>query len=127
MVTELTSDEFLSTKALLNKKVSVDGERVKWLQIQWIHFDRKQPNIMFFKYSFNPDAAFMSVHLDKRGRARSLSKVKMPLLYPIGRAVQHRKVLVLKALMTFVLPVHHAFYKHLKIDNVDDEDDGAGI
>ena len=57
----------------------------------------------------------------------SLSKVKMPLLYPNGRVVQHRKVLVLKALMTFVPPVHHAFYKHLKIDNVDDEDDSAGI
>ena len=53
VVTELTYDDFVSTKALLdnavNRKVTVDEESVKCLHIQWIHFDGKQPNIIVFQ------------------------------------------------------------------------------
>jgi len=65
IATELEQSHFVSTDELVkhcvNRKMNVSHQKVEWLKIQWIHFDRDHPNVMFFKYSVSPDAYFTSV------------------------------------------------------------------
>lgn len=129
VVTRMRTENFVSTKGLqensVNRKKTQDGDTVQWLKIQWIHFDRDHPNIMFFKTSNNPESLFSTVDLSKkaRGRPKSTADIPLPLLYPEGKAIAKAKLIDLKSLLNFVPPIYHSFYRSLKYDTttVDDE------
>jgi len=128
LVSKLDHSQFCSTKKLVvnavNRKVGQNGQKVYWLKIQWIHFTEEYPNIMFYKYSNSEEALFEAVDLSKkkvRGRPRSVSKIRLDQLYPSGRAIAKAKILDLKSLLPYIPPVHHEFYKRLKIDSNGDE------
>jgi len=97
-----------------------------------MHFDSDHANMMFFKYCVNDDACYSVVDFTKRSRGRpSNADIELPLLYPALRPVQRKKLVDLKALLSFVPPIHHRFYKQLKCASGNDEDDddneGANI
>ena len=80
-VNRMNSVNFKSTKPLLNaitnRKICSDGQKVRWLDIQWIRIQKDKPFVMQFKCSMNDDLAFSCVSLAKRGRPRSLAVVNL--------------------------------------------------
>ena len=124
VVTQMTRDDFFSTKVLeqnsVNRKKDRDGNGVSWLKIHWMRFSADHPNVMFYKYTTRPteEALFMTVDLSKRtrGRDRNVAALELELLYPDGKAIAKAKLLDLKSLLPFIPPVNHDFYKHLKCD-----------
>jgi len=132
VVTGLDTKNFVNLSPLeesaVKRKVTPDKMKVEWLKIQWIHLDIEHPNMMFFKYSVNEDACFSVVDFSKRARGRPRrSGDNLPVLYPDGRPIQRKKLLDLKSLLSFVPPVHHKFYRGLKEDVNDDDNEGAQI
>ena len=131
VVTELESTHFVNIEELLktcvNRKVNADRNKVEWLKIKWMHFDAEHRNVMFFKYSTNPDVCFTAVDFSKRvkGRPKSIENIELPALYPNGRAIPRAKLVDLKALLKFIPSVNHKFYRCLKCDNAA-HDDGGG-
>jgi len=133
-VTELETTHFVNIEELLktcvNRKVSADGNEVEWLKIKWMHFDAEHPNVMFFKYSTNPDVCFTAVDFSKRvkGRPKSIENIKLTARYPKGRAIPRAKLVDLKALLKFIPSVNHKFYRCLKCDNAaHDDEDGENV
>ena len=117
-VNRMNSVDFQSTKPLLNaitnRKICNDGQKVRWLDIQWIRIQKDKPFVMQFKCSMSDDLAFSCVSLAKRGRPRSLAAINLPLLYKSCRPVSKEKYADLKKLLKYVPPVHHEFYEHIK-------------
>ena len=132
IVTELEQSDFVSTdelvKQCINRKMNASQQKVEWLKIQWMHFDRDHPNVMFFKYSVSPDAYFTSVDFTKkiRGRPKSINNIELSPLYPDGRPIPRLKLKDLKDLLKYIPAVNHQFYRELKCDNSADEDGGGG-
>jgi len=123
VIKRMKNENFISTKDLeansVNKKKTGDGEKVSWMDIQWIHFDQDHPNVMFFKTSNDPEALFSTVDLSKRakGRPKSTANITLPLSYPDGKPIARAKLVDLKALLNFIPPIHHTFYKELTSDS----------
>lgn len=129
VVTELTASDFFSLKVLesnsVNRKMTSEGEKVMWLKIQWIRFEKQHPGVMYFKYTNSDDVPFSSVDLNKRSRGRKTlpQNIQLPLLYPEGRPIAKPKLMDLKTLLQFIPPVSHAFYRKLKCSDQDTCDD----
>jgi len=108
----VTLADYIKTKAVNRKKTS-DGEKVEWLQIQWLRFEKERPLVMKFKYSLG-DGEWCEVDFERKTRGRP-STVKAPRqLYPNGRPVAGPKMTDLKKLLKYVPPVHHSFYSSLE-------------
>lgn len=132
VVTKLQQSDLKSVeqleKAVVNRKVDVDGEKVEWLKIHWLCFRREEPKKIFFKYSSNEDVPFRCIDLSRIGGARNrrnidLGALVLTELYPRGRVIAAPKLRDLQSLLQFVPPVHHAFYNHL-LGNDNQEDGG---
>jgi hypothetical protein len=108
IVTKLTKSDFFATKQLeensTNRKTDENGQKVMWLKIHWLHFNKLHPYRIDFKYCVNEDAPFMSVDVGKRkrGRQQDITNVALSLLYPDGKRISKAKILDLKSLMPFV-------------------------
>ncbi|CAG9814745.1 unnamed protein product [Phaedon cochleariae] len=116
-------EDFFSTKKLENdivhRKKTTTGEKVEWLKISWIHLRYSDPKKMYFKYNYNTDSFFLELDLKRsiRGRPSSNHYIEMDSLYPEGKPITEEKKKDLMALLSFVPPIHHGFYKELKTDN----------
>ena len=117
-VNRMAADKFRSTKRILNaitnRKTSVDGQKVNWLQIQWIRVRKDKPLCMHVKDSLDEEFPFTVVSFAKRGRQRSLGKTKLPQLYAAQRPVSKEKHSDLRKLLKYIPPIHHDFYDHIK-------------
>ena len=93
-VNRMNSVNFKSTKPLLNaitnRKICSDGQKVRWLDIQWIRIQKDKPFVMQFKCSMNDDLAFSCVSLAKRGRPRSLAVVNLHCTRAVVLSVKTR-------------------------------------
>lgn len=121
---KMGKEDFFSTKKLENdivhRKKTTTGEKVEWLKISWIHLRHSDPKKMYFKLNYNTDSLFSELDLKRRsvrGRPSSNHYIELDLLYPDGKPITEEKKKDLMALLSFVPPIHHGFYKKLKTDN----------
>jgi len=77
--------------AITNRKIAEDGQKVKWLEIQWIRIRNDKPFCMQFKDSLAEELPFRAVLFAKRGRQRNLASSKLPQLYKTQRPVSKEK------------------------------------
>ena len=117
-VIEMTAESFLRMKDLcrdvVNRKKNEIGEKVDWLKIRWMRFQKDRANQMFYKYSVD-DNEFMVVNFSKkvRGRPQQTLINKLQCLYPEGRAISAAKYKDVTDLLKYVPPVFHDFYRQL--------------
>lgn len=123
IVIEMETKDFLSSKPIenliVNRKVSITGEKITWRNFQTIVYDRNSPFVLRVKDYNKNDAPITEISIQKRGVViRKFVKVKLPLLYPKGRAIDKKKFDDLLEQMNYVPTTYHHFFKTLKfIDN----------
>ena len=116
-VVKMQQTIFLNTDALIeftvNRKKCSDGEKVRWLNIQWICFRNENPLKMFLKYSADEDAPFYEVDLQRkckatRGRPHDPSSIVLPQLYnnpiPINPLLKLKDLKDLLVVVVYPLP-----------------------
>ncbi len=117
-VVRMTSDMFVSTKALSDastqRKVFESKDKVEWLKMQHIKVCQNAPQTIFFKYSLNNDVEFDKVSFAKRGRGRRRSALALTQLYQQQRHLSTEKLADITRLLKYVPPVHHCFYLNLR-------------
>ena len=105
--------KYTKTKAVNRKKTS-DGQKVEWLQIQSLRFEKERPLVMKFKYSLG-DCEWYEVDFGRKaGKGRPSTVNEPELLYPVGRPVAGPKMTNLNKLLKYVPPVYHPFYASLQ-------------
>lgn len=66
----MTSNDLYSTKSLenqiTNRKIDEEKEKVQWLKIQQINYNKKEAFKFKYKYSNNPDYPFYSNYIGKK-------------------------------------------------------------
>lgn len=69
-VTEMSGQSFLNVKALcqtfVNRKKNESGQKVEWLKIRWMRFQKNSENKMMYKYTVDENEEFMVVDFDKK-------------------------------------------------------------
>lgn len=131
-VIQMNKEQFIATSnleaALVNRKKTIDGEKVEWLRMKHIHFEKKKPLKMFFKYSHSNDEEYKVVDMAHKRRSKDPRNIdEEPVaLYPNGRGISKEKMMDLKSLLPFVPPIHHRFYKSLRVDGTVQTDDLCG-
>lgn len=99
----------------MNRKNSTQGNKINWGYFQNIIFDRNSPFILKFKEYDQNEAPIIEISLKKKGiTVQKLTKVKLPFLYPHGRAIQKKKYDDLIQQMDYVPQQYHDFFMSLK-------------
>lgn len=121
-VIEMSREDFFSCKRLelitTNRKKSLNKDKVEWLKIQKIVYNRLTPfNMKIYKHgSIEP----IEVSLKKRGKMNELStfeNVSMEPLYAQNRAIKRKKYDDLQKLLEFVPDEFQWFYTSLKFED----------
>ena len=79
MVKQLTFDDFfdfheLSKAMILNRSITTDGDKVEWLKIKWLRFQKCSLNAIFYKERLL-DESFKEIAVTKQpGNARRTSR-----------------------------------------------------
>lgn len=119
VVVEMKHEDFLSTKTLedsvTNRKKTVDGMAVNWLEMRWIRLERHHPHKLQFKTTFSEEFPFLEIDLKKSvvGRPSVLANVEQHPLYPTIRPVTKAKRADMMSLLKYIPPVNHDYYKKL--------------
>lgn len=126
----MEEDEFLSTenltKAITKRKTNVDKNKVNWLKIQWLRYDKEKEYSILYKYTLDEDYAhFQELDLKpaKKGRPLSLALIEQEKLYNSPRVMSYLKKRDMLYLLKYIPPVHHAYFRNIK-SSQDEEDIG---
>lgn len=127
VVTEMASDDFFSSKPLealiTNRKKSTTGEKINWLKVQKIIYEKHTPfKIDFVNYGAD-DA--ITISLQKKGTEQQFSQINLPRLYPGNRRIGYLKYKDLQKLLQYIPDKYHKFYQSLEHDSCDSKDDYA--
>ncbi|KAJ9591376.1 hypothetical protein L9F63_002081 [Diploptera punctata] len=115
------------------RKEDSDGNKIRWREIKWLHFERDHGFDIFFKTSLKEEDPFRKVSFRRRGKSTPLLRptLRYDGLQPI--AIQKKKDLL--DLLPFIDPVFPEYYKSLKTntnvrdiypDSAEQEEDNAG-
>lgn len=125
-VVVMSSSDFFSTKelekALTNRKKTEADEKVQWLRIQWLRYNKEKPGIIQYKYSNNEYVPFNEVNVKKRGKLTFQEMAKLLPLFEGPKPIQEKKYQDLLSLLDYIPPVNHEFYRQL-IHNARVEED----
>jgi hypothetical protein len=113
----MSAENFKSTDVLLKsmsvRKTAEDGDKVKWLQMQWIQVRKEEPGKLYYKYTLQQEVEFSIINLKKSGAAANVASLELKPLYAGPPPLSAPKSIDLRKLMKFVPPIHHAFYNSL--------------
>ena len=118
-VRRMLRNDFLSTTQLssmiVNRKTTVTGDKVEWLKMQWIRVEKASPFILKYRHTHNDLEEWKVVDLRPRrsGRPSDMGPVVLNELYSGPRAIGALKLKDLLALLCYVPPIHHDFYRGL--------------
>ncbi|CAH1111461.1 unnamed protein product [Psylliodes chrysocephalus] len=116
-VVVMTSSDFFSTneleKALTNRKKTAADEKVEWLRIQWLRYEKEKPGIIQYKYSNNEVVLFNEVNVKKRGKQTFQEMAKLLPLFGGPKSISEKKYQDLLSLLDYIPPVNHEFYRKL--------------
>ena len=101
----------------------MNGDRVNWLKMQWLRFDKAHLWEMQYKYSYSEVEPWKMVSFKRgRGRRSELQHAQLTQLYPEPRQITTAKFNDLMQLLCYIPPVYHGFYHSLKVaENVQQE------
>jgi len=123
-VVEMKREDFLSTKqlegAITNRKHTVDGVKINWLNMRQIQVRREKEGSLFFRYTYSSSEEWKEISIAKRGK-KLQSVLQMPL-YNSLRPLTDAKKRDIMSLMLLIPPIHHPFYESLKGAGKDDDD-----
>lgn len=125
-VIEMEQIDFKSFSSLLSgplvkRALDTDKEKINWLKMTWIRYD-KTFGIIQFKYTLNKEAPFRILDLRKgpmrtRNRAEltsGVSNIRLPLTYNGPLSIDSEKKKDLISLLPLLDPIYHQFFKDLK-------------
>ena len=106
-------------KSIVNRKVTINREKVEWLKIRWIRVTKDNQLQFQFRYTHNTLEGWKTVDLKRKGKGRPpvIANIPLPELYSGGRAINQKKMDDLSSLLQFVPPVHHRFYTMLRSED----------
>ena len=112
------------TKLIANRKVTVTGRKVEWLNIQWIRVEKDSPFTFKYRFSHNDLEGWHVVDLrpKRAGRLQDMGRVSLPPLYSGPRPINEAKLKDLHSLLCYVPPIHHDFYNALRSHEQEEED-----
>lgn len=122
VVIKMSRKDFFSCKQLesitTNRKKSLNKDKVEWLKIQKIVYNRSTPfNLKVYKYgAIEP----IEVSLRKRGKmaySATFGNVSFVPLYTQSRPIKRKKYDDLQKLLEFVPSEFHKFYTSLKYED----------
>jgi len=125
-VIEMEQIDFKSFSSLLSgplvkRALDTDKEKINWLKMTWIRYD-KTFGIIQFKYTLNKEAPFRILDLRKgairtRNRAEltsGVSNIRLPQTYNGPLSIDSEKKKDLISQLPLLDPIYHQFYKDLK-------------
>ncbi|KAJ4438338.1 hypothetical protein ANN_14280 [Periplaneta americana] len=93
-LTEMKREDFLSIKSLeeavVNRKKTLNGDSVNWLEMRWIRLEKQEPLKIKFKLALCEEMDFEVIDLQKKQVERpilSLDSILQDVLYPSVRPV----------------------------------------
>lgn len=119
VVVEMSKNDFFSSKPLevliTNRKKSTSGEKINWLKMQKIIYERYSPFLLdFVDYG---SSSTVTVSLQKKGTQEDFKAINLPLLYPESRKIAHLKYQDLQKLLKYIPDQYHEYFQSLKHDN----------
>jgi len=100
---------------IVNRKKNTDKQKVEWLKMHWIRVQKSSPLCFQYRYTINTLEPWKTVNLRRRraGRPSDLGRVDLLPLYDGPRPISAPKYRDLQELLSYVPPVHHAFFNGL--------------
>lgn len=127
IVIEMSKNDFFSSKPLeemiTNRKISTTGEKISWLNVQKIVYEKYSQFMLDFVYYGANEA--VTISLQKKGTSNQFSEINLPQLYPQFRQIGYPKYKDLQKLLQYIPDKYHKFYQLLKHDNSDSINDYA--
>ncbi|XP_072402345.1 uncharacterized protein [Diabrotica undecimpunctata] len=96
-----------------NIKKDDENNQIKWREIKWIRFEKKDPFTMKFKYTLNEETEFITVNCMKKMRGRPPQNISLSQLNSSPMSLKYEKWKNLQDLLCFVPPIYHQFYNQL--------------
>lgn len=113
-VFEMNREDFLSCaqleKIITNRKKSIDGSKINWLQFHKIINLQSNPFDLVVENYSQPQT---HISLKKRWKSNTFSKAKFTSLYTGPRPIKKVKFDDLQNLLKYIDPQYHDFYKSL--------------
>lgn len=127
VVTEMLKTDFYSSTRLeelvTNRKKSTDGEKISWLKMQKIIYERYSP--FFLDVVEYGASSVMSISLQKKGTTENFDLINLSYLYNESRKIAYLKYKDLQNLLKYIPEQYHGFYRDLKHDQDDSTKDFA--
>lgn len=130
-VIEMKVDDFRSIapvkSSITNRKTTVNNEKVEWMQMRWLWFQKAHRFSMQFRYTHNKLDEWKVVDVKKRvkGRPPGLGRLSLPWLWEDSRCLDSKKLTDLTSLLYYIPPIYHAFYTNLSASGADEESDNT--
>jgi hypothetical protein len=117
LVTEIQINDFLDFSSLLKqdlilRKNDMEGEKITWRNIQWLHFEKQTPGSFSFKTNLRRDEIFRMVNFRRRGR--HMGKLLPNPSYHGPNPISVEKKRDLLDLLPFISETFWEFYRNLK-------------
>ncbi|KAH9639301.1 hypothetical protein HF086_012911 [Spodoptera exigua] len=129
-VHRMKNEDFLSSlkleKNIINRKKTVDGEKVSWLHTKEIMIKKDEMFKIYMKTDLNEEFKVVDIKKNVRGRQYFITKALMAPLWPTGKPVPDAKLKDLKSMLHLIPQDSHDFYVKLT-GNEDTEDDIDGF
>ena len=121
MQNENFKDPVFMKKWMIYRKKDSKGQKVQWLKLKWMSFEKKSPFTMYFKQTLQKDFGFFCVDMARfrptRWRTCTVSSVeKLPQLHSSPRPIHPLKKRDIIELLDYVPRVHHLFFHNLTTD-----------
>ena len=115
--------KLLSKEILRNRSWDSNGQKVHWLKIKWMRYEKQCPSVILFKYNYDEDFRKLMVPQTTRGRPSTPQAMRqtlksLPCLYKEPPAITKSKYDDLQFLCrsNAIPPPYHSFYENLRHD-----------
>lgn len=120
-------EHFFSAKSLeniiVNRKITTDGKKVNWFNIQCIINERENPFLLkYIDYHDGNKNVTNIVSLKKKNVQSTFMQTILMLLYQNEKKISKNKYEDLQLLKAYIPPNCHEFYDSLKFKEVEDVD-----
>lgn len=130
LVHRMKQEDFLSSskleKIITNRKKTIDGEKVSWLNTKEIMLKKDKMFEIYMKSNLAEEYKVIDIKKNLRGRQYSITKAIMEPLWPTGKPVAEAKINDLKSMLHLIPQDSHDFYVKL-VGNTDIEEDIEGF
>ena len=96
MIIQLTYEDIydykaLQKQALLYRKENTEGEKINWLQIRWLRFEKCDSDYISFKYSFDDEFRKMKVTENTKKERPAANVTEIPKRYKSKQSISSAK------------------------------------